>query len=84
MQIQLQLETAAIETGGFVATLEQLQIAVMLLDATGLMIHANAAAGDLLRAADGLTIRNGRVAAQSTGVRRPRAPDCRGSDDRHA
>lgn len=59
MQIQHQLETAAAETAGLADTLDRLSVAVLLLDAGGMVTRTNSAAERLLRANDGLAVRNG-------------------------
>lgn len=65
LQVQLRLETAAVEAAGLAATLDRLPLAVLLLDGDGGVVRVNAAAESLLRARDGLWVRDGRVVAAS-------------------
>jgi DNA-binding CsgD family transcriptional regulator len=64
-QIQVRLTTGAIRIGGLVAALDRLPLAILLLDRGARVVHVNRCAEQLLRAGDGLAIRDGRVTATS-------------------
>lgn len=66
LQISIRLHALEEQKGGLDGILCRLTIGVAILDATGKVILLNRAAEEIVAAADGLTIKNGQLAAATS------------------